>query len=49
MRSDADALDAIARAVALDEDGMWTDQDGILETVANIVQSTGRTVGNWEG
>ncbi|MDH6282906.1 hypothetical protein [Prescottella agglutinans] len=46
--NDKEALDKIAKAVALDEDGMWTDQDGILESIGNIVQSTGRTVEGWE-
>ncbi|MEU6580642.1 hypothetical protein [Nocardia sp. NPDC046763] len=40
------ALDEIARRVRPDEDGTWTDQDGLLESIGNIVESTGRKV--WE-
>lgn len=46
--ADAAALDEIAEAVALDEDGTWCDHDGILESVGNTVRSTGRTIRNWE-
>lgn len=40
------ALDEIAGYVQPDEDGMWTDADGLLESIGNTVESTGRKV--WE-
>jgi hypothetical protein len=43
---DNEALDAIALAVR-PWGGVWSDQDGILESIGNIVESTGRTV-DWE-
>ncbi|MBM4469870.1 hypothetical protein GS502_11150 [Rhodococcus hoagii] len=46
--TDEAALDEIAKAVALDEDGTWCDHDGILESVGNTVRATGRTIENWE-
>jgi len=45
--SDRMALDSIARAVAPDEDGTWTDADGKLESIGNIIHRTGRTIENW--
>jgi hypothetical protein len=42
------ALDKIARYVRPDEDGMWTDADGLLEGIGNAVESTGRKVWDQE-
>ncbi|MGV9742838.1 hypothetical protein [Nocardia farcinica] len=39
-----EALDYIARRVRPDIDGTWCDQDGILESVGNAVEKTGRKV-----
>ncbi|UVK59814.1 hypothetical protein SEA_ALEEMILY_74 [Gordonia phage Aleemily] len=44
--SDAEALDKIAERIR-PFDGEWSDADGILESVGNIIESTGRTV-DWE-
>lgn len=41
------ALDRIAELVALDDDGSWTDAYGKLESIANLVIATGRTVEGW--
>jgi hypothetical protein len=40
------ALDKIARRVRPDEDGTWTDCEGLLESIGNTVAATGRKV--WE-
>jgi hypothetical protein len=40
------ALNEIALRVRPDEDGTWTDRDGLLESIGNTVESTGRKV--WE-
>ncbi len=44
--NDKDALDKIALTVR-PWDGEWSDADGILESIGNIVESTGRVV-DWE-
>ncbi|WP_327139388.1 hypothetical protein [Nocardia sp. NBC_01327] len=41
-----EALDKIARYAQPDEDGTWTDSDGLLEGIGNAVEATGRKV--WE-
>lgn len=40
------ALDDIARRVQPDEDGTWTDRDGLLKSIGDTIESTGRKV--WE-
>jgi hypothetical protein len=38
------ALDKIADHLRLDEDGVWSDETGILESIYNEVKATGRAV-----
>lgn len=40
------ALDDIARHVRPDDDGTWTDRDGVLESIGDAIELTGRKV--WE-
>jgi hypothetical protein len=42
------ALDDIAKTVQPDDDGTWTDRDGLLESIGTTIEHTGRTV-YWEG
>lgn len=49
LLADAEVLDRIADRVRLDEDGTWTDQDGILESIGNTIEATGRKVWDDEG
>lgn len=46
--TDKEVLDRIAQIVGLDEDGTWTDESGLLESIGDLVHSTGRTVEGWE-
>ena len=46
--TDNEAIDKIAQLVRLDEDGTWTDADGILESIGYAIQATGRTIEGWE-
>ncbi|WP_280186256.1 MULTISPECIES: hypothetical protein [Nocardia] len=42
-------LDKIAEHVCPDEDGTWTDSYGLLESIGNAIESTGRKVWDQNG
>lgn len=46
--TDKEALDQIAKAVVPEDWGGWCDECGLLETIGDIVRSTGRPIENWE-
>lgn len=42
------ALDKVAKYAAPNDAPGWSDSDGLLESICNTIESTGRTI-NWEG